>query len=1044
MAQENTIRAIVIDSKTGDPLEGVTITILEKSKSTVTDSEGRFGIAANSDDKLQIVFVGYDTLRFLGFELMGFEKTLQLVRSSLMIEGVDVVNTGYQQLSRERSTGSIDVIGEDVLSRVVSPSVLDRLENVSPGLLINQGDASQSDRFLIRGRSTITADATPLIVVDDFPFDGSIELINPHDIASISVLKDAAAASIWGARAANGVIVITTKHGTSSGKAITYNTSATVSGRPDLDNISLMNSADMVEWERFLFESGRFDGAANALTNADRWSPIPEAVEILIENAEDAEQKLDILKRRNVIEEISKVFYRPRMAHQHNLGIRGGSDRYRYSFQSGYDRERTNLVGEKSQRISLKILNEYKISSRLHATMGIQFNESDANNGRNNGLSTDFGMGISPYTKLLDDNGNGLPQYGFYRKGFVDTVGNGLLQNWDFVPTDEIYRERVNTQDRSILINSGMRAGLLQGLTIDVKYQYQGNVLKSSDAKDEESFAARDARNIFSKINYNTGTVQTPIPKGGYIQLAISNMHSHQGRIQVNYERKIGRSSRLDAIAGYEIRSKVTDIHQNFHYGYNERYSAINPSVDFAGTYPTVLHTYQLQLPKGMNSIGKMTDNFISYFTNVNYTMGNRLVLSGSARKDEANLFGVETNMKGTPLWSLGALWKLSNESFMESDWLSMLNLRLTYGANGNISRVTSAHTRAAMYSGGQTHSHMTATIQRPPNRDLKWEKVKMFNIGLEMGAFNNRISGNIDYYVKNAVDLLAQMPTDPTLGFSTIYTNTAHMQAKGVDVSLRSRNMDRSITWDTELYYSISTNKLTKYLMTASDLGRSYVISLNTISPIIDKPLYGAYSFPWGGLDPVDGAPIGFVDGEESRDYSAIYNGTLLPDMVYHGAVQPVHYGALKNTFEWRKVSLSFNVSYKFGYYFRTPTVYNSGLTYGWQGHGDYAKRWQIPGDEQHTNVPSMIYPALATRDNFYQYSSVHVHRADNIRLEDFNLGYTINNVKNSMLKSVRLFLYCTDIDIIWVRNEKGIDPFYNNVVKPATSYSIGLVANF
>ncbi|NGM65423.1 SusC/RagA family TonB-linked outer membrane protein [Sphingobacterium sp. SGR-19] len=1041
--QDIDIRAVVKDSVTNIPLADVTIAVVGSRSSVKTEHTGRFLIVANERDSLRINHIGYVERTIACSKLIGGDKFILLTPSSFQIEGVEVLNTGYQKISRDLSTGSVDVVDEEVLSRVVSPSLLDRLENTSSGLLFNRGDASESDPFLIRGRSTITADAAPLIVLDDFPFEGSIDLINPNDIASVTILKDAAAASIWGARAANGVIVITTKQGTKGKTAVTFNSTVTASGKPDLENVSLMNSSEMVEWERFLYQSGRFDGAKNALTIADRWSPIPEVIEILIADQSDKEKRLEELKQRNVLQDIERAFYRQRLDQQYNLGINGNSGGYNYALNTGYDRSLSNLVAESSERISIRMQNSYRFNKKANISLGVLFNERAQENGRNNGLLTDFGDGLSPYAKLIDERGNGLPYYGFYRQGFVDTVGRGLLQDWDFIPVDEINRHTDKMRDRDVIVNSGLNVGIMKGLTVDVKYQFQGNWVKTSLARGEDSFEARNISNMFSQIDYGQQRAQSPIPTGGTIQFSDVQMHSHQGRAQLNFETAVGKDSRLNALLGYEIRSKVTKGHSSFHYGYNERYSAINANVDMFNRYPTLLHNYEMLVPQGNNFISKMTDNFISYFANASYALGKRFVFSGSARKDEANLFGVETNMKGTPLWSLGAVWNLAEEPFLQRDWISRVSLRASYGANGNISRIASAQTRAAIYAGGQTHSNMTAIIQRPPNRDLKWEKVKMMNLGLDFSLFDHRLSGSVDYYVKDAVDLLAETPTDPTMGFSSIYTNTANMQVKGLDLSIQSKNIARELLWETNFFYSFSRNQLKRYLMEASNIGRSYVINLNTISPIIGQPLYGAYSFHWAGLDAQDGAPLGIVDGMESRDYTAIYNGTLLSDMNYHGPTQPVHYGAIRNTFSWRNISLSFNVSYKFGYYFRTPTVYNAGLMYGWQGHGDYALRWQKPGDENHTYVPSMIYPAVANRDNFYRYASVHIHRADNIRLEDINVGYTFTNLQKGPLHSLKLFLYCRDLHIHWSKNDKGVDPFFNNVVKPAPSLSFGIVAN-
>src|SRR5690606_38175261 len=244
--------------------------------------------------------------------------------------------------------------------------------------------------------------------------------------------------------------------------------------------------------------------------------------------------------------------------------------------------------------------------------------------------------------------------------------------------------------------------------------------------------------------------------------------------------------------------------------------------------------------------------------------------------------------------------------------------------------------------------------------KNLRWEKVKVFNLGLDFGTKNQRINGTIEYYNKDADDLLAQTPTDPTLGFTTVYANVASMNGKGLDVNLNSINIQStSFNWQTTLLYSYALNKVTDYYMPISNMGSTYLIDLSSITPVTGNPLYSAYSYAWAGLNPQNGSPQILVDGQINEDYNTIYNTLPLENLQYHGSIQPTHYGALRNNFGYRNFGLSFNISYKLGYYFRTASVYNNGIVAAWTGHGDFSKRWQKPGDELNNHVPLMIYPA-------------------------------------------------------------------------------------
>jgi hypothetical protein len=377
--------------------------------------------------------------------------------------------------------------------------------------------------------------------------------------------------------------------------------------------------------------------------------------------------------------------------------------------------------------------------------------------------------------------------------------------------------------------------------------------------------------------------------------------------------------------------------------------------------------------------------------------------------------------------------------------------LRATYGVNGNISRLTSAYTTANFYFTGATTSAPAAVIVNPPNERLRWEQVRIVNIGLDFETKNKILSGSIEYYKKNGKDLMGKAPVDPTLGLydgsgSFFYGNVAGMKGSGFDVQVNSRNIDGKFKWYSNLIFSQTTSKVSKYLMPVASTGYTYLpISPNFISPVIGKPLFAVYSFKWQGLDNT-GNPVGYFNGQSSTDYAAIYSQTKLDSMVYNGPVQPTVFGALRNTFQWNNFSLSINVSYKFGYYFRRSSVNYYDLISSWNGSGDYAKRWQKPGDEKITNVPSFVYPVDLNRESFYQYSENLVIKGDNIRLEDINLSYDLTKSlwKRLPFSQVRLYIYAANFGTIWKANKEGIDPYYNNIPSAGKSITLGANINF
>lgn len=1044
LSQEMKLSGRVLEVTNNTPIHGASVTAIGKNLWTSTNDQGYFSFFVSVGDSIVITMTGFKTEKFKA-DNRGMPFEIHLKPSVSQIEAVEVINTGYQQLPRDRSTGSFDVLNKEMIERSVSSDLLTRIENLSPGLLFNKGDAENTDPFLIRGRSTITADAQPLVVLDDFPYDGDLKNINPNDIEKVTILKDAAAASIWGARAANGVIVITSKRGKSQRPQVVFNTNMQFQGRPDLFNVSMMGSRERIEWERMLFESGRYAASEMAGTLASRVAPIPEAVEIMILGHPQTDIQLDELSKRDIRRDIEKYMYQTSVKQQHNLGVFGANKGVNYSFNVGYDHNKETIVGDQSQRMTLRSATTIDLSEKMHFVGSLQFANVRQIHLGNEGLASGGAYGFSPYARLVDEQGNSLPYFKDYREGFLDTVGQGNFLDWKYRPLDEIGRRNRTNTVWDYLVKGGMNYKLLKGLSLDFKYQYQFQNVEDSDIYDESSYRARNLINRFTQIDAINGVITYPFPVGGLLQVVNRGVSGHQGRLQFAYTNLWKGMHELNAIAGYEIRSKVTSGFSHYEYGYRRQYGAVNSMVDFVNRYPVNTQQSTEMIPRGASGEIKLTDNFISIYGNIAYTFKNKYTLSGSARKDEANLFGVRSNMKGVPLWSVGASWSLSNEEGYDLAWLPNLKLRATYGVNGNISRATSAMTRVLMASGGQMHRYPSATIQRPPNENLKWERVQMLNIGLDFGFWQNIISGTIEYYHKDAVDLIASAPSDPTIGFPSVFANVAGMSGSGVDIQVKSAISRPKWGWIGGFLYSYSAMVVKRYLMPNSTIGRTYAVSMNNITPIVDMPLYTAFSFPWAGLDPINGDPRAYLNGEISSDYNAIFNSSTLEDMQYHGSVQPVHFGALLNTFNYKDFSISFNTSFKFGYYFRTPTVINSGLVNSFSGHGDYNLQWRKSGDELLTDVPAMIYPAVVNRDNVYQYASIHVHRADHIRLEDINISYTLKGGKSSRaFSSARIFAYFSDIGIIWVSNPKGVDPYYNNVPLPARSLALGINMTF
>ncbi len=972
-----------------------------------------------------------------------------------------VVNDGYQKALKEYATGSYGIVDRSLISRSAGANILDRTENLVSGVLVNHGGQSSDgsslpDAKIIRGISTFYANSNPLIVVDNLPYDGNINNINPDDIETIFFLKDASAAAIWGARAGNGVIVITTKKGKTDRLQVTFNNTISFQSRPDVSNVRSISSGDYINFEKGLYQQ---DPYALNYTGPLDYSPLTPVTRLLqaagqgIISSQEADSRIEAMKQYDVRKDIQKYFYRNSINQQYSLQLSKRTSWGDYFMSGGLDRNQSNLVGKRYDRMTFRAQGNYQVNKNFQLSAGMSYTGTVNENGNNPGynyISVHSSKGFYPYARLVNDQGNPLPFYGDYNPGYLQRASASGLLNWTYVPIRDIAEENNKVKDNDYLLNLGVRYKIIPSLYLEAKYQFEKQSASGNNLHSASSYFTRDLINRYSQPDPGGTQIAYPIPLGGISDLSDDNTTVHQGRLQLNYNKSWQGIHDLSLIGGYERRSLVTTDNSIRQYGIG---NSSGPFPIGDSLYPDYVTGTMAAVPNGPAPVKKV-DHFISWFAKGSYTFHNLYTLSASIRKDEANLFGVETNRKGVPLWSAGGAWHLSHEDFFHSDWLSLLTFRASHGRSGNISRLATAYT-TALYTSGQITgtTYPTASIISPPNAHLRWEIVKITNFGMDFVTKNSVFKGTVEYYIKNATDLMAPDSADPTLGIiqnpgslSVYYGNTASLKGKGVDIELTSQNLNPrgKFQWITNYIFSYSTSRVTK-LSIPPGLANSY-LGQNDINPVSGKPLHAIYSYKWMGLDPKTGDPQVSYNGRPSTEYTPVYSSTGLDSMVYNGPSQPTIFGALRNNFSYRNISFSFNVSYKFGYYFRKPALSYGDLSTKWSGDASYAQRWQKPGDEKITNVPSVDYSGNFSRDNIYANSSIMVDKADNIRLDDINISYDKDqfHLGNLHFRHLRVFMYASNLWLIWKANKDKFDPYFINVPKDAKRYSFGLNLTF
>jgi hypothetical protein len=436
---------------------------------------------------------------------------------------------------------------------------------------------------------------------------------------------------------------------------------------------------------------------------------------------------------------------------------------------------------------------------------------------------------------------------------------------------------------------------------------------------------------------------------------------------------------------------------------------------------------------------------------NASYSYAGRYIFSGSGRIDQANIFGNAFNKKNILLWSAGIAWKISDENFYTLYWLRDLKLRATYGCNGNVNRTIPAILSIDLLPVNNLNLP-SAAINNPDNQYLRWERSNTLNVAIDFASIKRRVTGSIEYYTKKSDNLMEMQLVAPSAGLAGqgmrgYMANGAGMKGRGMDVEINGKILNGNFKWTTRLLYNYNTNKVTHYSDTFS--GATVVKSnggLNgTITPVVGKPLNYLYSYPWAGLDPNDGDPIGIIDNKKSKDYTAL-NNLPINKLIQHGPALPTSNGIITNTLSFKKVTLLFNIACRLGYYFKASTISYYALFNTGNMNRDYAKRWKESGDELTTQVPSMKYVTNTARDVFYSNARINVYRADNIRLQDIKLTYEFSKTKwhNIPTTTIRVYFYMNNIGLLWKANKAGIDPDFINGYATPRSYTIGLKADF
>ncbi|WP_185965636.1 SusC/RagA family TonB-linked outer membrane protein [Flavobacterium zepuense] len=1040
----------------GRALPGAVIKIKGTNVAVTANDDGEFEMKGVSEDAVLVVtYIGYVTTEVPVSDISESQLRIVLRSNIAELESVNVVSTGYQTIPKERTTGSFAQPNKRMYESRVATDVLSKLDGITNGLLFNSNtNNTQSGRLdiNIRGRSTIFANDQPLIVVDNFPYSGDINNINPNDIESVTILKDAAAASIWGVRAGNGVVVLTTKKGRlNQPLKVTLNSNVTVAEKPDLlYNPSQMTPSDFVDMEQFLFSNGKYNAD---LRNTSTYRPVTPVVEILaLQRAGtlsviEATRQIDVLRKNDIRNDMSKYLYRNAIKQQYAVNLSGGSQQTNYYLSAGYDKNLQNLKYNNYNRTTVNSILVFRPIKNLEVTTGINYIKSKTQTDNTASSLNTGGLysSVYPYAQLADVNGTPLNIVKSYRTSYIQSAPEKGFLDWTYAPLNDLGLSDKTTKNEDIRLSPAIKYTLLKGLSVEGKLQYENYTSNYRDFESQQTFFTRNLINRYSILNAGK-VVGYNIPLGGILGQSLTTVSAYNLRGQVNYAHSWQKHS-LSAIGGLEQNETKTDGNTSARlYGYNDN-TAVFTNVNFATPY-TINPGSSTALIPSLAGVTGVLDRVRSYFGNAVYTYSDKYTISLSGRVDGSNYFGVNTNQKSVPLWSAGGKWAIDHEKFYHLTWLPTLQLRASYGYNGNLNRNVTGVTTSRYLVNSDYTNLIQADISNIGNPNLKWEKAGIANFGIDFALKNDVLTGSIEYFFKNGTDLIGDASVAPSTGQTVFRGNYADMKGHGIDIQLNSRIVNSMFSWNSSLIFSHATDRVTKYTapIIVSQL-TSADGSNPTIYPIVGKPVYGLWSYKWAGLDPATGNPQGYLNGGISTDYFSLNNPLSANELVYNGSARPQFFGGFNNRFSYKNLSLSVNITYRFSYYFRRSSLSYYGLFSNWiGGNREFASRWQKTGDESLSNVPSMIYPADPDRDTFYNLSEATVEKGDNIRLQDVSLSYDLSQKRLKWLpvQNLQLYAYANNLGIIWRANKLNLDPDYPTGTPAQKTFSLGLKADF
>ena len=1025
-----TIKGTVLDEN-GSALPGVTVLVKGTTIGVSTDVKGNFSITlpGEKDNSLIFSFIGMQTQVIKCTDDKPLKITMKTDASQL--EEVTVISTGYSSLPRKDMVGAYTTVKAEDIMMPAYNSIDQMLQGKIPGMVVVNSSSriGSTPKITIRGTSTIFGNTDPLWVVDGIiqpdplPIDASsavtedmknlignqISWLNPSDIETITVLKDASATAIYGSKASNGVIVITTKKGSAERTSIRYSTHFSFRTRPNYGMFNYMNSKERIQFSKEAYDAGvRYQ--SDPLPQIYTYEGLMAMYNKRLINENDFMKQMEQLETCNT--DWFDILCRNSFSHNHNLSISGGSQKVTYNASFGYSSSHGTQKGDDMTQFTSRL----NVNTQFTKSLSITFNLSGSFSDKKG-----YGPGVNPQSyanqtsraiPVYDENGKRV----FYKRYYEYQLNRSGQLEYGY----NILNEMENSYSKNNSKNFNVSINADWSITDWLKYQFVGSIAYSTN--NSESFAGEKTSYIERNYRgYAYGTEPSGsarfnaalLPFGGELATNVINNTSYNMQHKVVFSRTINEIHRLNAMAAMEIRSGENKNNTNTVWGYVPERGEILVSP----TYPTEITPVGGTVPISWGALDKLyqggwknttiTNNYVSFFVTFAYSLKDRYVFNANVRSDASNRFGQDANKQFDPTYSFGISWRMAEEEFVKTylPWLNQLNLRATYGVQGNV--VTSiSPDLITQYQGilpGYNEYYLT--ISSLPNPLLKWERTKTWNLGLDLQLFNG-ISMSLEYYGRRSNAIINQ-DIAQEYGMNAMKLNGGRIHNHGLEYSVNITPYQRK-----DFVWTIGINASKNWNRTQNNDIRTKagkITKSNFLTGSSDRflkkgyPLSAFWSYSFAGLDPETGYPtFNLIDFEEADP--DIDPTTFL---VYSGQKDPYFTGGVNTRARYKSFSLGVNFSVLLGAKKRLPNPYQN-FSHGklpdpfYNLSKDLLKRWQKTGDEKHT-----IYPALYTS----------VEDLYNIQLPDGTMSNSIYDMwgQSDAIVVNASFLRCTQISLSW-----------------------------